>query len=174
MPTLKQENRVLRPGEDGIPTGPEVTALLAAFPELLPGTCVTYESIEAVIQTAYGTRRFETVMRAWRRALLDLGTVTKCIPSEGIRIPYPEDVACETPEIIDKATRTLRRHGKDLSVLKPTNDQVSAQIQHSRLEVAGGIKDLGARRKSALLPAPATQPLPSKAMIGAGNTEWGK
>jgi hypothetical protein len=55
----------------GLPTRPEVEKLLVTFPpdQMVVGTEIDYEQIEAVLNVSRKTHRYGTVVSAWRREL---------------------------------------------------------------------------------------------------------
>lgn len=64
----------------GMPTGPDVRKLIAAFGKPTPGTEITHEEIEAVLSITRKESRYSVVTLAWRKQLLkddsiDIGAV---------------------------------------------------------------------------------------------------
>lgn len=53
----------------GVSTDAELSALTTKYQGMNPGDEVTYEDIERIINTAYGTTRFKTVVDRFKRAM---------------------------------------------------------------------------------------------------------
>jgi hypothetical protein len=53
----------------GVPFGPDVDALMKAFPDLKPGDKITHETIEKVIREKWRSNRYRGVVESWRKRL---------------------------------------------------------------------------------------------------------
>lgn len=55
----------------GVPTGPDVDRLIAAFPldDMGPGSIISYVDVSSIIGEAPGSGRFKSVSNAWRRRM---------------------------------------------------------------------------------------------------------
>lgn len=124
----------------GRPTGPDVRKLLEAFADKGPGDSISYESIGQIIGESHGSSRFETVVGAWTRALLnernqdtmrEAGANSVRILRESERTGY--------------GVRQFRRHAKGIGRAY----RKVALVRTELLDEAGQAANLFAKRKMA-------------------------
>lgn len=125
------------PWNEGLPTKPDVDALLKAFPpeSIKPGEWrVLDEQIHACIGRAAGNR-YRTVTDAWRRRLeRDHNVIVYRQDSQGFYCPTAEQVFAETHPKYEHAGRVFRKQRRHVALVKPENDQQrGVQEHHGRL-----------------------------------------
>jgi len=107
------------PFDRGMPTGPEVTSLMEAFPEIekLKGEVITHKEIQGHIKCEYPDGRYKIVVGAWRRRLLrEKGIHLKGDRFDVVRVGFAVLTADE--QVIDsiggfkKAYRQIGRNQK--------------------------------------------------------------
>lgn len=149
------------PWQDGLPTRPEVDALLNAFPpaQLRVGTEISDAQIRAVMGTADSVR-FRTVTNVWRRRLLsDHGIALFRAKSTGFFVPSPDQITARTHPTLRHVTHTVTSQIKNLSSVKAdTQTQRDTVDHHGRL--LGHIKLEAKKARMNVLPPAASQPMP--------------
>lgn len=76
----------------GVPYGPQVRDLEAAFPRPEEDSLILHERLEEIIREAPGTQRYYGVVNSWRSKLFnELGIDTDWIQGEGLKILTPAD-----------------------------------------------------------------------------------
>jgi hypothetical protein len=132
------------PWLDGMPTRPDVDALLAAFPPdtLIPGARISDEQFLAVVGKCDGTR-YRTVYSAWvRRLEADHRIVMKREKSVGFFVPTVAQVLADTHPTLEHIGRAAKKQIRKLAVIKPsTSIEAETRDHHGRL--------LGAMRREA-------------------------
>lgn len=125
------------PWNVGLPTKPEVDALLRAFPPdtIKPGEWrVTDEEVKAQIGRADGGR-YRTVYSAWIRRLQRDHAVNVYREKEvGFYCPTPEQVFAKTHPTLEYAGRKIGRQLRGVSIVRPQNElQRTVQEHQGRL-----------------------------------------
>ncbi|MBK8916341.1 MAG: hypothetical protein IPM64_17390 [Phycisphaerales bacterium] len=132
------------PWAEGLPTRPDVDALLATFPPdtLKIGDRITDEQVFAVIGKCDRTR-FRTVYSAWiRRLEADHRIVVKREKSVGFFVPTVAEVLGDTHPTLEHIGRSARKQIRKLAVIKPAEGiEADTRDHHGRL--------LGAMRREA-------------------------
>lgn len=146
---------------DGIPTGPDVEALLKAFPveALQPGLRITDAEVRAHIGRSDGNR-FRTVTSAWRKRLRkDHGVNLYRAENQGFYVPSTAEVLAQANPRMRHIGRTAKKHIREIAIVKPQNDIERNQVEHQ-----GKLMDVLSResRKARmnLLPATAANETP--------------
>lgn len=119
---------------DGMPTKPDVDALLKAWPEPDVGDLFDYETVAKIIGCDLGSVRFRTVTDAWRRRLYENGLVVECEPGKAFYVANADQITAGTYGALNSAARKLRKQRKKLVVAKiETDEQRSTAIHQGRL-----------------------------------------
>lgn len=116
----------------GLPTGPDVRALNEAFPDLKEGAEISYTAIGEVLRIQYGDPRFRTVLTAWRHAKRNEGFLTCCIPGKALRIMTEKEAPGYAFDGARWAARKIRRTARDVSALRPKDENVRTQLDHAK------------------------------------------
>lgn len=123
---------IMLPWAEGIPTAPDVEALMKAFPTelLIPGWTVLDAEVKKHIGRCDGNR-FRTVTAAWRRRLLNTyGLNMYRKDTEGFYVPTTQEVLAQAHPRIKHAGRTFKKHIRELAVTKATNDGERTETEH--------------------------------------------
>lgn len=76
----------------GLPTKPDVDAIMKAYPNLKEGDVITYREIEEVIGKTWTSSRFRTVTLAWRRELYnEYNLHVRCDPAVAFHVELPKE-----------------------------------------------------------------------------------
>jgi hypothetical protein len=145
----------------GIPTKPDVDALIKAFPPetMRPGFSLTDDQVKEHIGRCDGNR-FRTVYSSWCRRLFNVhGVDLQRQPTIGFYVATDTQVIDDTPRATRYAARKVRRQQRRLANAKPENEKNAAIIEHQgRLMDAVG-RDLRKARMN-LLPGTAAVSAP--------------
>lgn len=150
----------VQPYFGGLPTGPEVKKLRAAFPKIeeLRGSMIEHGQLEEILGYSRGCNRYRTVVMAWRKAVeRETGVVISGIQARGegfMVLPDGEQVSFGVRER-KAAGRKIRRA---FSVIQSTDaaklsDQEKAVRRHELLFVGKMHAMLAEARKPITLPA---------------------
>lgn len=119
---------------DGMPTKPDVDALLKTWPEPEVGDRFDYETVAKIIGCDPGAVRFKTVTDAWRRRLYEKGLVIECEPGQAFYVANADQITAGTYGALNSAARKLRKQRKKLVVAKiETDEQRSTAMHQGRL-----------------------------------------
>lgn len=122
------------PWRDGLPTKPDVDALLKAWPEPNVGDRFEYDDVAEIIGSQPGSARFKTVTDAWRKRLFEKGIVIECEPSHAFYAANADQITAGTYGAINTAARKLRKQRKKLTVAKiETEEQRNTAMHQGRL-----------------------------------------
>lgn len=151
-----------KPWNEGLPTKPEVDALLKAFPPetIKPGEWrKSDDEIKAHIGRCDG-HRYGTVYRAWRgRLARDHGVTVWREKEIGFYCPTPEQVFAETHPTLESAGRKVGRQLRHVSLVKPQNDLERGVQEHQGRLLHATKRDLRKARLN-VLPSTAAPELP--------------
>lgn len=121
------------PWNEGMPTKPDVDALLKAFPpeQILPGQWrVTDEQMKSAIGKCDGNR-YRTVTVAWRKRLeRDHRVIVYRQETEGFYCPTPDQVLSETHPKYEHAGRVFGKQMRHVAIIKPENEQQRTAQEH--------------------------------------------
>ena len=121
------------PWNEGMPTKPDVDALLKAFPPdtILPGKWrVTDEEVRAVIGRNDGIR-YKTVTNAWRKRLKrDHRVILFRQDTVGFFCPTPEEVFARTHPTYEHVGRSIGKQMGDVATVKPENEAQRVTQEH--------------------------------------------
>jgi hypothetical protein len=122
----------------GVPTEPDVKALMVAFPEIDPGAVVTYEQIESIINVKRGSSRFVTVTNAWRSRLLkDKNIEVRPLRGIGLRRLTEAERVSENIGGVAKGARIIRRSGNRLMRVEPARlDEIERRKRDHAIRLA--------------------------------------
>jgi hypothetical protein len=125
------EDQKYMPWHEGVPTKPEVDALLKAFPpeSIKPGEWrVTDDEVRSHIGRC-DQRRFYVVTKAWRNRMeRDHAVYVK--DGEGFYCPANDEVLSDSHPALHRARRVVRKQRKRVSNVRPDGDQQRAQQEH--------------------------------------------
>lgn len=155
MPDSKPANRVYS-FRDGMPTGPDVSALEKRWPDLVIGTRVPYEDVEKVLGLEWRSERFRTVTAAWRSRLLERGRVLICEPGNAFLVATGEQISAMTHGVLAHIGRQSKTQRKRLSTVRP-----ASEIEKQTVEHHGRLMQMIEResKKARLNILPSTQPV---------------
>lgn len=146
------------PWSEGLPTRPDVDALMSEFPPetLKEGTRITDEQILAVIGKCEGTR-YRTVYSAWiRRLENDHRIVLKREKSVGFFVPTAAEVLADTHPTLEHIGRSARKQIKKLAAIKPA-DGVESDTREHHGRLLGALRREAKKARMNILP-PSTTP----------------
>ena len=115
---------------DGMPTKPDVDALLKRWPEPNIGDRYEYETVAEVIGYEPGSQRFKTVTDAWRRRVHEKGFVIECDPGAAFFVANADQITAGTYSALNSSARKLRRQRKNLTIARAENDEQRSTIMH--------------------------------------------
>lgn len=141
------------PWADGMPTRPDVDALLAAFPPatLLPGVKLTDDQLLLVIGKCTRTR-FRTVYAAWiRRLQADHRIVMKREREAGFFVPTAAQVLSDTHPTLQHIGRSAKKQIQRLAVIKPEN-RIEADTRDHHGRLLGVIRREAKKARANLIP----------------------
>lgn len=124
------------PWAEGLPTRPDVDALLKAFPPetLAVGTQISDDAFRAVVGHCDGAR-FRTIYAAWQRRLArDYRVLLKRAKMTGFYVPSAAQTLAATHPTVEHAGRALGKQIRDLALVTPAAGAESdARDHHGRL-----------------------------------------
>jgi hypothetical protein len=117
---------------EGMPTKPDVDALIREWPDLDKGDKIPYGDVEACTGIEHGPGRWSTVTNAWRsRMLNDKELVIKCDrANRAFFVATAGDISSATYGVLRGIGRKARRQRKELAIAKPQNDAEREDILH--------------------------------------------
>lgn len=149
------------PWDDGLPTRPDVDALIKAFPPetLAPGTRISDEQFLEVVP-AKG-QRFKTVYAAWMRRLAnDHRVLLKRAKKVGFFVPTAAEALADTHPTLEHIGRSARKQLRALTIIKPAEGAESlTRDHHSRL--LGHIRHEARKARTNILPPTAASQMPT-------------
>lgn len=150
------------PWNEGLPTKPDIDALLKAFPPetIAPGRWrVTDDEIRTLIGMCEGNR-FRTVTVAWRKRLLnDHRVIVFRQDNTGFFCPTPDEVFGRTHPTLEQAGRKLGRHLKRVVSVRPENDIQTITQEHQGKLLYATRRDLKKARMNSLPSTEAPEPV---------------
>lgn len=136
----------------GIPIAPDVTRLHEVFGERVKthGALIEYTEIETVLKVGYGSRRFATVTKVWRKELhRDQSVVLDPAPSRGVGLTVLTDRE-RVGSAIGRARRSSHEARSGLRYLAAANPAgLSAQDLRAKDGLAKQLADVEQRAKMA-------------------------
>lgn len=124
-----------RPILGGIPTKPEVDALMKAFANAKVGDLIPYDEITAITNVAYKNPRFRTVSTAFRRALLRQKNLdVAAVPGRGLKVLTASERVLESVADFHRGARKIRRSAARIA-LTPFEELPNA-VERSRADHA--------------------------------------
>lgn len=121
------------PWNEGLPTKPEVDALLRAFPpeSILPGKWRVEDSAIKAIVNATSRIRYRTVYTAWiRRLERDHGVIVWRDKERGFMCPTPDQVYARTHPTLAHAGRAIGKQLRQVSRSKPETETQKVTQEH--------------------------------------------
>ena len=146
---------------DGMPTGPDVTALMKRWPELKVGDHIPYANVERVIGVAHRGKRWRSITNAWRRRLKrDHQLVLRCQKTEKVFfVAGCAQLLRETPETLEFTRRKMRRHRSDLATIIPKDEQEKVSVEHN-MRLVHNVEQYLRKQEVNLLPNTQTKTQP--------------
>lgn len=123
------ENKHFR-WQDGMPTGPDVSALIKAFPDLKIGDRIEYEQIEVILSLERRDTRFRTITNAWRKRLLEEGKVIHCERNAAFLVATCEQITARTTGVLQHVQRAAKGQRQALSTVRTDNPVELATVEH--------------------------------------------
>jgi hypothetical protein len=160
--------------KDGMPTRPDVDALLKKWPDLQEGELLTYQQVQAVLREPEGSARYRVVTHAWRKRLREqFGIVLECMRGKGFFVAGAEQISAATYDVIDGIGRKAKRHRAKLMTIRP-EDTLMAEKQSHQMRLMLAIEKDAKHHKMNVLPntTPAEMPRmgPPKLRVAADET----
>lgn len=129
---------------NSVPTKPDVDALMAKFGAPEEGKLIAYSEVEAVVNCAKGTFRFNTITNAWRKRLMrESNILLGCEAGKGFVRLEPNSRVEHGSKKITSGIRSVRRgativNSTERDRLTPENKRVAEHCQklHSAIELA--------------------------------------
>lgn len=142
--------------KDGLPTGPDVTAIQKEFTRLVPGDRIEYELIETIINCKPGTQRWRSITDAWRKRELENGIVIECEVGAAFYVMTAEQILeGRTYDVLKHIGNKARKNRRCLGTIR-TDDERTKNIRDHQMRVMWSVeKDSKQNRKNLLTP-PAT------------------
>ena len=140
------------PWNDGLPTRPEVDALLKQWPPetIQPGWEVTDAQVREVVGEC-GAIRYRTIYAAWTRRLRrDHNVIVDRVKERGFRCLTPDEVYGKTHGTLRHAGRAIRNQLKDVSRTKPENELQKTTQEHQGRLLYAQHRELKKARTNAL------------------------
>ncbi len=116
--------------QDGMPTGPDVSALLKFFPDLKIGDRIEYEKVEDVLSVERSEARFWTITNAWRKRLLEEGKVIHCERGVAFRVATCEEITGRTTDVMRHVQRCAKGQRQALSTVRTDNPVEQTTVEH--------------------------------------------
>lgn len=149
------------PWADGMPTRPDVDALLAKFPPdtLTPGVRITDEQMREVIGKCDDTR-YRTVYSSWMRRLeRDYRVIVFREKTVGFYVPTPAEVLANTHPTLEHVGRSVGKQIRKLAVIKPA-DGIEAETREHHGRLLGSLKREAKKSRMNILPPSAAAAMP--------------
>ena len=141
------------PWNEGLPTKPDVDALLRAFPPetLKPGEWhATDDEIKAHIGRPDGNR-YRTIYSAWIRRLgRDHAVIVYREKESGFYCPTPEQVFANTHPALESAGRRIGKQLRGVAIVKPENELQRGVQEHQGRLLHASKRDLKKARMNVL------------------------
>jgi hypothetical protein len=132
----EKEQKVFTPF-DGLPTGPDVSALQKQWPELAAGDRIPYEDVEALLGMAWNTPRFKTITNAWRARELERARVILCEPGVAFVVATADQISERTYGVLRHVGRQAKQQRHRLSTVRPVSEIQKQTVEHqARLMLA--------------------------------------
>lgn len=94
----------------GVPLAPDVTLLLSEYRDMPDGMEITHESLELLIGQCKNSRRYKTVIHAWRRFIFrDKNILLASIRGVGYRVANPHQRVCVAIGKIKTGMKHIKR-----------------------------------------------------------------
>lgn len=150
------------PWELGLPTKPDVDALLKAFPPetIKPGEWLVSDTeVAEVLGKNCVGNRYRTVYEAWvGRLNRDYRVIVYRKKGEGFYCPKTADVQANTESKQTHAIRTLRRQAGHVAIAKPTTELETTIQEHQLRLLHAGVRSLKKDRMNLIPNTAAEQP----------------
>ena len=146
--------------QTGMPTKPDVDALMKQWPDPKVGDFFSYEDVAGLIGSGWKTPRFKSVTYAWRSRWQEQGVILECLVGEGFYVASADQISARTYDEISGIGRKARRHRKRLaSVMVETEIQRTVIDHQGRLMMA--IEEHAKKQRMNVLPSTASKPMPT-------------
>lgn len=166
----------IRPFAGGVPTEPDVKALLQAITNLEPGKVVEHAEIEAVIKVDRRKSRYRTVVDAWRARLLREQNVDlQARAGVGFVVLTEEErVGASVRDYgsgARKMGRSVRRIGRvRVEQLEPADQR---KVEHVRRHMEATLSSVRESTKEIAVALKPQESLPRRTAPGSGKAEPG-
>lgn len=151
--------------KEGMPTGPDVSALQASYPELKVGDTISYADVEIIIGCEWQTARFKTVTNRWRKRLKEKGIVIDCDAGEAFRVLTADEITAKTYSTFEQIGRKARKQRSNLATIRADRDDQKATVLHHMQMLNATERDARKHRMN-LLPGTAIKPPPRLKQTG--------
>lgn len=163
------------PFGEGMPTGPDVNAIIKTYPTLEPGDSIPRDALYKLLglnsDEPRGYKRLRTVMQAFERRMMreHAYVVMWDKSAKAYRIALPKDVLGMTGTVIDGIKRAARKQRKRLgAVSRIASDDESPTVMHQERVLAAFANDAKKARMNLIpqtkadVPPQIEPPKPSK------------
>jgi len=147
------------PWNEGMPTWPDVEALLKRWPELTVGDRLSYAAVAEIVGTDPATNRWRTVTAAWRHRLRDQGLVVECEPAAAFYVATAVQIIAGSYKALRHVGRTVKNQRRKLSIARPETEEQVSTIQHQG-RVLLVLERETKKQRTNLLPTTVSPPVP--------------
>jgi hypothetical protein len=127
-----KENDMSKLFFSGLPTDPDVRALMASFPAIRPGDVIKHADIEEVLRVKRDSNRYRSITVAWRRKLrVEQSTILAAVPGVGFRSLSDAE---KVDAAIDKFTSGARTQSRGILMLGSVNRGALDQVSERKAE----------------------------------------
>lgn len=150
---MSEDRQKHLPWAEGLPTKPDVDALLRAYPpeSIKPGEWrETDEAIKSHIGNPLGTR-YRTVYGVWlRRLQRDHAVILYREKESGFYCPTPDEVFANTHPALESAGRRIGKQLRGVAIVKPENELQRGVQEHQGRLLHATKRDLKKARMNVL------------------------
>lgn len=116
--------------ETGMPTKPDVDALMKYWPEPKVGDVMTYDDVSVLIGCDWKSARFKSVTQVWRNRMQEKGVILECRAGEAFYVASADQVSANTYGVLSSIGRKARVQRKKLSVVPVENEFQRDRARH--------------------------------------------
>lgn len=117
--------------QDGLPTSPDVEALMTQWPDLKVGDRVGYEEIGELLHLDWHQRgRFQTVTNAWRKRWREKNIIIECDPGASFYVASAGQIGAGTYGVLKTIGRRAKVQRRKLAAAATQPGADCAVIDH--------------------------------------------
>lgn len=138
--------------ETGMPTKPDVEALIKYWPDPIVGDVMTYDDVSVLIGCGWKTARFKSVTQVWRQRMQEKGVILECRPGEAFYVASADQISANTYGVLASIGRKARVQRKKLSVVATETEQ-QREIARHQGQLLQAIEQDTKRKRMNILPS---------------------